>query len=711
MIFEDLEIIWRDEKSHPSHTIDDGALRRIVADRAGVYGRNVFWRDFSDIGVHVLTAAMLFGVCIWGGAREGKASLENLVPLLLIALGYTFAAGVRFFGRQKQKRREKEFDDSIRGNLQKLVANSEYQIRLQSQFLWWYVVPVVPGYLLLSGSFWSSGPEAFGFMTVTIVLIFWFILWGNKRSIQKSLVPQQKELESLLAGLENGGRTAEIHAVPGTEKRRPTKTAIATTVMFVCLAFGFTGWFLKICFWPAEGPVAPTFTSLAETEEIDAWLEETAERSNYPSLSVAIVRDGTIVYQGVVGFENTWTRRKATTNTAYHVASVSKAFTASLAVVLHDRGVINLDEPIAKYLPADVSISATPEQGAKITFRQLASHTSGLLRGVPADVQSAEWRYELEPQRLYDLLAEVALEYEPGTDSGYSNLGCGLLGHALALAAGKPLNDLLQEHLCQPLDLKRTAYHVDPDLPKATGYSTPPRLPERVSYKRRMAGSGGLVTTTADLAKFLIAHMQAGVFNTNMLREMHSPTKLKNGVDSFRALGWARDEGTPAGTILSKNGGRKNCSAWIGFAPEHGVGVAVITNIGEPDVDPIGKWLLARAIPSVDEIYFEMLAPFTAVRWETEADEPTVRVRGEWFRLSAIDGIPIDRLMKTARDEFGSIARKRFTEDLVELLHVAGHKPGRTVTLMLDRGDGKGPASFEEEMTNKKRETARDFEE
>ncbi|MGB0583256.1 MAG: hypothetical protein ACPGVU_26530, partial [Limisphaerales bacterium] len=164
-------------------------------------------------------------------------------------------------------------------------------------------------------------------------------------------------------------------------------------------------------------------------------------------------------------------------------------------------------------------------------------------------------------------------------------------------------------------------------------------------------------------------------------------------------------------TILSKNGGRKNCSAWIGFAPEHGVGVAVITNIGEPDVDPIGKWLLARAIPSVDEIYFEMLAPFTAVRWETEADEPTVRVRGEWFRLSAIDGIPIDRLMKTARDEFGSIARKRFTEDLVELLHVAGHKPGRTVTLMLDRGDGKGPASFEEEMTNKKRETARDFEE
>ena len=711
MIFEDLEIIWRDEKSHPSHTIDDAALRQIVADRASTYRRNVWWRDAMDIGVHALTAAMLFGVCIWGFMRKGGAFLQDMAPLLAIGIGYTFAGAVRLIGRRRQNRREREFDDSIRGNLQRLVSNAEYQIRLQSRFLWWYVVPVVPGYLMLAGSYWSSGPEAFIFMNVTIVLIFWFIIWGNKRSIRTDLIPQKVELENLLAGLENGGQRAEIRATDKGETKRPTKSAIAFTVAVVLLVFGFTGWFLKICLWPAEGPVVPTFRSINETAQMDAWLEETVERSNLPSLSVAVVRDGKVVYQRTLGFENTWTRRQATTNTAYHVASVTKAFTATLAVVLHERGVIDLDEPIAKYLPEGVTISDTPKQGAKITFRQLASHSAGLPRSVPGTVQSVEWRYELEPQRLYDLLPDVTLEYEPGTGDGYSNLGFGLLGHALELAAGKSLNDLMQEHLCQPLDLKQTAIHVDPDLPVATGYSTPPRLPERHSYKRRLAGSGGLVTSAGDLAKFLIAHMQPGVFTTNMLREMHSPMKLENGRSTFRALGWARDGGTPGGLILSKNGGRKNCGAWIGFAPEHGVGVAVITNIGEPDVDPIGLWLLSRAIPGVEEIYYPKLAPFTGVRWESDADEPTVRVRGKWMRLTAIDGIPIDRLMKTARTTFGSIARKRFTEDLVELLHVAGHKPGETVTLLLDRGDGESPVPFEEEMTNEKRETARDFKE
>jgi len=67
--------------------------------------------------------------------------------------------------------------------------------------------------------------------------------------------------------------------------------------------------------------------------------------------------------------------------------------------------------------------------------------------------------------------------------------------------------------------------------------------------------------------------------------------------------------------------------------------------------------------------------------------------------------------MQVARREFGDIARKRFTEDLPELLHAAGHNPGWTVTLMADRGDGSGPAAFEVEMTEKKRRKARNFRE
>jgi hypothetical protein len=82
-----------------------------------------------------------------------------------------------------------------------------------------------------------------------------------------------------------------------------------------------------------------------------------------------------------------------------------------------------------------------------------------------------------------------------------------------------------------------------------------------------------------------------------MLDQLHTETKLSDGSASGNALGWSISSREPVGRILEKNGGRNNCSAWIGFAPEHGVGVAVITNCGGPHVDPISYRLLERSVP------------------------------------------------------------------------------------------------------------------
>jgi CubicO group peptidase (beta-lactamase class C family) len=715
MIFEDLELIWRDEKSHPSHTIDDEALRRIVADRARAYRKKILWKDGSDIGVHAVTVIFVISVCIWATLNGGGFASEGIGPMLVIAIGYTFVTSFRLVGRLRQKGREKKFDDSIHGNLQKLVANADYQIRLQSKYLWWYVLPIVPGYALLVGSFWDEGPEAFTFMTLTMIFIFGTIIWANRHALRTDLIPQKEELESLLAGLENGGKSVEIRAAtdPSVKvqiplSRRIFALAIALTIFAVAGLVLFNG------FRSTKEPQAPEFSSIvafseSDKEKIDAWLEHTVERSHYPSLSVAIVRHGKLVYQGAFGFENTWTRRVATTNSAYHIASVSKAFTAALAALLHERGVVDLDQPVVKYLPKSVSISTTPEVGAQITLRQLASHTSGLPKRVPGKVQSVEWRYELEPQRLYYLLADVTMESLPGHGSSYSNLGFGLLGHALELAAQKPLNELLQEHICKPLNLERTAYHVDPDLEFATGYTTPPRLPERHSYKQRLAGSGGIVSSTGDLAKFVAANMAPGLFSTNALKELHTDTKLKNGRSTFRGLGWHIDSSHPGGRLLSKNGGRKNCSAWIGFAPEHGVGVVVLTNIGEPDVDPIGLWLLARSMPGGDrptsENGYVKAGAFTGVRWENNL--PIVQVEDRWSQLVSIDGIPIERIIEHAQTNFGRTARMRFGEDLPEVLASMGHHPDWEVTLGL-KTENEPVEQLKVKLTKANRDLVRD---
>ena len=331
---------------------------------------------------------------------------------------------------------------------------------------------------------------------------------------------------------------------------------------------------------------------------IDTWLQKQVELAKYPSLTVAIVRDGYAVYERAIGFENIKTGKKATLQTQYHVASVTKAFTASLAVILHEQGVVNLDQPVVTYLPEDVSVSTTPKLGATIALRQLAYHTSGLPRGVPGRVQSVEGWYDLEPQRLYDHLSNVELKFDPGTDVEYSNLGFGLLGHALERAANKPLDRLLREMICDPLGLERTSIQVDDKLHPATGYDDSGWHFERPhSYRERLAGSGGLVTSVEDLSKFLAAQMEPGVFSREVLEQLHTRSRLSGKMMTGTTLGWSSKFNPFIGRFLSKNGGRSNCSAWIGFSPKHKLGVAVVTNSGGPDVDSIGEWLLERTIP------------------------------------------------------------------------------------------------------------------
>ncbi|XZE36098.1 serine hydrolase domain-containing protein [Pirellulaceae bacterium SH501] len=471
------------------------------------------------------------------------------------------------------------------------------------------------------------------------------------------------------------------------------------TVFAVLLAttMGIVGYFLFRPVVAAEVLRPPEFDDVSafgedETSRVDAWLQDQNSLAKYPSLSVAVVRDGEIVYRGAFGFEDIKADRKATPQTLYPVASVTKAFTASLAVILHDRGVIDLDQPVVKYLPTNVSISTTPELGATITLRQLASHTSGFPRGVPGPVQSVEAWYDLEPQRLYAHLASIKLESDPGTAEEYSNLGFGLLGHALERAAEKPFELLLQELVCNPLQLKTTAIPTDDKLRSATGYdSSGWRFETNASFRERLASSGGLVTSVEDLAKFLSAQMKPGVFSSEMLSQLHTESKLSDGSKARTALGWSVDSSDYVGRILEKNGGRSNCSAWIGFAPEHEVGVAVVTNCGGPAVDSIGRWLLERSVPSahqpVTKHGYAKVAPYTGVLWEN--DRPIVQVRNGWHPLASINGLPIDQIMEFAHKEFGTLAHKRFGEDLVELLSKMGHEPKWEVTLGLKTKDGQ----------------------
>ena len=584
---EELKDLWRKQKLEAAPLVDARAQIEALRNKMACLHRGLKVSGFWELALYAVII-VVFTIYFF------------TIPHFVTRIGALILVGGLLFATWKsiQSRRSTPqpiADAPVVEWLKYDLATVHEQAELNRTMMWWYLLPFLIG---MNFFFWGLpvslaakiGPS------VLTVLIVASTYWLNQRARRKQWLPLQEELEALLLTESPAGRAEPRPSASAPRVNRFIGAGIVLVVLFAGL----------MVVWNSarhELPRAPGFADVsafsdADISRLDAWLQEEVARAQYPSLSVAIVRDGKVIYQNAFGFEDMKARRKATPETSYNVASVTKAFTATLAVLLHERGVIDLDQPVAKYLPQDVSISTKPILGATITLRQLASHTSGLPRGTPGPVQSVEGRYQLEPKRLYDQLAKVTLEFDPGTAELYSNLGFGLLGHALERAANKPFDQLLQELVCDPLHLERTAIQVNDKLQLATGYSSStPRREEKHSYRERFASSGGLVASAPDLAQFLAAQMKPGLLTSEMLTQLHTPSKLSNGSLAHTALGWSVGSNSTIGRLLEKNGGRNNCSAWIGFTPEQGVGVVVLANCGEPSVDPIGRWLLERSVP------------------------------------------------------------------------------------------------------------------
>jgi len=143
-------------------------------------------------------------------------------------------------------------------------------------------------------------------------------------------------------------------------------------------------------------------------------------------------------------------------NTVFEIGSVTKVFTSLLLADMVQRGEVKLDDPVAKYLPANVKM---PDRNGKaITLIDLATHTSGLpplpANFNPKDPTNPYADYSVD--QLYQFLSSYQLTRDIGSQYQYSNLGGGLLGHVLARRAGTDYETLVRSRICDPLGMKDT---------------------------------------------------------------------------------------------------------------------------------------------------------------------------------------------------------------------------------------------------------------
>jgi CubicO group peptidase (beta-lactamase class C family) len=288
-------------------------------------------------------------------------------------------------------------------------------------------------------------------------------------------------------------------------------------------------------------------------------------------------------------------------DTIFEIGSVTKVFTSLLLADMVQRGELDLDDPVAKYLPTSVKMPG--RNGRPITLLHLSTHTSGLPRlptNMAASVTHSRNPYaSYSVERLYAFLSQHNLKRGAGSQQEYSNAGVGLLGHVLALRAGLDYEALVRSHICEPLGMNSTWITLTRDMRKrlARGHDIFLRPTENWDMPT-LAGAGALRSDANDLLIFLAANL--GYTESPLAPAMATMLKVPQSTERFGrelALGWnilplnGRE-------ILWHNGGTGGYRSFVGFDPRGGVGVVVLSNaFTRAGVDDIGIHILDSRVP------------------------------------------------------------------------------------------------------------------
>ncbi len=281
----------------------------------------------------------------------------------------------------------------------------------------------------------------------------------------------------------------------------------------------------------------------------------------------------------------------------FEIGSITKTFTASVLADMVGRGEVRLDDPVANYLPRAVRM---PVRGRPITLLDLATQSSGLPRMpdnfTPRD--SANPYADYSVQQLYEFLSRYHLPRDPGAAYEYSNLGMGLLGHTLSLKARTTYEQLVTRRILTPLGMTETAITLTPAMRArlAPGHDGEGHVVPNWDLPT-LAGAGALRSTAKDLLAFLVANLDSTATplsrtlqQTRVERQPTNDPNLKIGL-AWHVLS------RPAGKIVWHNGGTGGYRSFIGFDPVRRIGVVVLCNNGNENVDDIGFHLLDETFP------------------------------------------------------------------------------------------------------------------
>jgi CubicO group peptidase (beta-lactamase class C family)/D-alanyl-D-alanine dipeptidase len=268
----------------------------------------------------------------------------------------------------------------------------------------------------------------------------------------------------------------------------------------VCVSFGFYPP-LSVFSFAAPQNVGPQPGFAEVVQSLRPLIEHELEDKRIPSIAVALVDDQRIVWAEGFGWSDPGRKAPARAGTVYRVGSVSKLFTDIGIMQLVERGKLNLDAPVASYIP---DFHPHNPFNKPITLRELMSHRSGLVREPP------EGHYfDSHPPGLAEVvhsLNQTALVYPPGAHTKYSNVGITVVGYVLQQVSGQPFAAALKQAVLDPMGLHASGFEPTPeltrDLATAEIWTYDGRFFPAPTFQIGIFPAGSLYTTVTDLAQF-----------------------------------------------------------------------------------------------------------------------------------------------------------------------------------------------------------------
>lgn len=390
-------------------------------------------------------------------------------------------------------------------------------------------------------------------------------------------------------------KEAQEFSVHDLFKTMKTKKLLAT---FLLLALFITG-----------------YTQALDKAKLDQFFDRLAEK-NKAMGSLHIAKDGNVLYTRTIGYSqiNGTEKKPLTAATRYRVGSVTKMFTATMIFQLAEEGKLKLTDHLDKFFPQIPNAN-------KITIAHILAHRSGI-HEVTENPDFRTRRFDpLTKDEMVAMIAKGSLDFEPGTKYTYSSSGYFLLGMIVEKLTGKSYGEALKERIASKIGLKDTypgTGNIDVNKNESFSYRYGrgwEQQPE--SHISIFFGSGAVISTPADLSKFIQGLFDGKLVSQENLKQM---TQDKLGIDTFTYNGK---------TGYGHTGGIDGFGSWLVYLPEEKLVVSYATN---------GKvYPVAKLVDGIFDIYWNK--PFTIPTFESIA--VSQEVLDNYVGVYSISGAPM----------------------------------------------------------------------